>query len=279
MVIVSRLKKKYPNARTCVSLHEPYADAIMKVYKHEYKEIFSGIDVMGYRSVPIKRHFESLFGKPPASLLCPSGTPVEYTSKPLPKDKGFSNESLNKFIYVGQFIQRKNPCAVAEALNEVYGNENFHLNYIGKKEILFSELKQFVNDNHLEDKVTFVGKVPREQIIDYYDEAQCFVMISTYEVFGLVYLEAMSRGCIAIASKDEGMDGIIIDGENGFLCEAGNVEELKQIISRINALTKEEKERISKNAVQTARILNDHDVAVSYIDNVFDPGCHDLIKN
>ena len=55
-------------------------------------------------------------------------------------------------------------------------------------------------------------------------------MISKEETFGLVYLEAMSMGCITIASKNEGMEGIIIDGENGFLCTAGDDDELASII-------------------------------------------------
>ena len=42
-------------------------------------------------------------------------------------------------------------------------------------------------------------------------------MISQGEAFGLVYLEAMARGCITIASRGEGFDGIIKDGINGFL--------------------------------------------------------------
>ena len=37
-------------------------------------------------------------------------------------------------------------------------------------------------------------------------------MISELETFGLVYIEAMAAGCITIASRNEGFDGIIKDG-------------------------------------------------------------------
>ena len=57
-----------------------------------------------------------------------------------------------------------------------------------------------------------------------------FIMISKNETFGLVYLEAMAVGCITIASRQEGFDGIIKHGYNGFLCEAGNQEELEKLI-------------------------------------------------
>ena len=93
-------------------------------------------------------------------------------------------------------------------------------------------------------------------------------MISKYEVFGLVYLEAMARGCITIASRDEGMEGIIEDGVNGFLCEAGDTKELSDIIRRINKLTQSEKEKMSKEARKTAEKLSDYNVAKRYIDAV-----------
>ncbi len=48
------------------------------------------------------------------------------------------------------------------------------------------------------------------------------VMNSRNEAFGLVYFEAMARGCIIITSRKEGFDGIIQDGVNGFLFKASD---------------------------------------------------------
>jgi len=78
----------------------------------------------------------------------------------------------------------------------------------------------------------------------------------------------MSQGCIVIASKGEGFDGIIVDGENGFLCEPGNSNQLASIYRRINSLSKEEKESISINAMKTAACFTDAKVAERYLDSV-----------
>ena len=43
-----------------------------------------------------------------------------------------------------------------------------------------------------------------------------WIMISKNETFGLVYLEAMARGCITIGSRNQGIDGVINHGVNGF---------------------------------------------------------------
>ena len=78
----------------------------------------------------------------------------------------------------------------------------------------------------------------------------------------------MSRGCITIAGKGEGMEGIIEHGVNGFLCEPGNAEELASIIRHINSLSAEEKKAISDSAKETANDLSDYNVAKRYIDTV-----------
>lgn len=93
-------------------------------------------------------------------------------------------------------------------------------------------------------------------------------MISEEETFGLVYLEAMSMGCITIASRNEGMEGIIEDGVNGFLCKAGDEKELAVIIDRINQMSNDELHTISQNASQTAMRLTDENVAADYINHI-----------
>ena len=99
-------------------------------------------------------------------------------------------------------------------------------------------------------------------------QSDIFIMISKNETFGLVYLEAMATGCIPIASRDEGFDGIIRDGENGFLCEAGNVEELAKIIDKINLMSSNELQKISQKAIETAKRFTDKEVARRYIEDV-----------
>ena len=94
------------------------------------------------------------------------------------------------------------------------------------------------------------------------------VMISRGEAYGLVYLEAMARGCITIASRNEGFDGVIVDCENGFLCKAGDANELADTIRRINFLTAEERQAISERAIETAKRLTDEKVAKLYVEDM-----------
>lgn len=266
--IVGKLGELYPQAHTCVSLHEN-GSTIQSLLGKRSDEVLSKIDTIGFRSIPIKESFEKIYGDKHNSLLCFSGVSQQYINSDSTRNTNSFDKPLTQFIYVGQFIQRKYPQVVAEALCDVYGDDDFHLTYVGKQELIFNQVKNYVTSHNLSDRVTFIDRIPREKIIKYYDDAECFIMISSGEVFGLVYLEAMSRGCITIAAKNEGMQGIIEDGINGFLCEAGNKDELCSIIQRINKMSAEERWTISKNAVRTACKFSDYHVAKNYIENVF----------
>ena len=61
------------------------------------------------------------------------------------------------------------------------------------------------------------------------------------------------------------MDGVIINGTNGFLCNAGDPFALKNIIDKINNMTNDELTDISRNAIKTAMSLTDKKVAATYI--------------
>ena len=228
---------------------------------HDYKKIIDSIDVWGYRSEKIKKNFEISYGIRPYSFRCYSGIPESYLENVPTRNW----EIINKFIYVGMLIERKHPDKVITSLNKVY--KNYHLDIIGEGGMK-KQLVELTENLRCNDKVNFTGRIDRTEIIHYLDKADIFIMISENEVFGLVYLEAMSRGCIVVASKGEGMQGIIKDGINGFLCSPGDGLELENILKKIVSLTQTERKIISENAKETAKEFTDYSVAKSYIMNI-----------
>lgn len=266
--IIGALKRFYPQAKTCVSLHELWMSYIRKCYGKKAKQIFSGVDKIGFRSIPIKEMFEKEFGNIYDTLVCWSGTPQYYLNEPRSSERKFEDGNLTRFIFVGQTIKRKYPKETIEGVNDACKGGDFKMVYVGSKDIAYPETQEYIDNHGLNDKVLFTGRIPRDEIIKFYDQTECFILISREEVFGLVYLEAMSRGCITIASRNEGMEGIIEHGVNGFLCEAGNAKELASIIMHINTLSAEEKNSISMRAMERARELSDYNVAKKYLDDV-----------
>lgn len=256
--MVARLKEVY-KANSCIVVHAQGMD-LNKVCGDELPSLLDAIDVWGYRSIPLEKEFTELYHPKGKSFYCYSGIPEEFLTDPnYIKDFG---KEINKFIYVGSFIKRKHPFEVLKALEKIDGK--WILDYVGKGEQESVIEKEIVN-KQLSDRVTLHGHRPRNEVSEFLDKAQVFIMISSMETFGLVYIEAMSRGLITIASRNEGMDGIIRDGENGFLCEAGNVNELAKIIKKIKDMPLHEITRISNNAIITAHKLSDKKVAEEYL--------------
>jgi glycosyltransferase involved in cell wall biosynthesis len=71
----------------------------------------------------------------------------------------------------------------------------------------------------LEDRVRFVGKVPRAQLPILYAAADLAVVPSVYESFGYAAVEAMACGVPVIASAVGGLAEILEDGRSGIAVE------------------------------------------------------------
>lgn len=260
--IIAALKEHF-NVPTCLVLHDSGRD-LKTIFRHDSDYLMSKIDILGYRSDAIKRAFESYFSYLRPSFYCYSGIPEKYISDEV-NYRNFDN--ISSFIFVGTLFQRKYPSEIILALNKSYPQKNFQLTYIGKGEEE-NKIRKIIKKYSLNNQVRLLGHIERCEVQTQMCKHDIFVMISKHEAFGLVYLEAMANGCITIASRNEGFDGIIIDGKNGFLCEAGNWKQLSDVINHIKSLTKEELLQISNAAINTAKELTDKNVAVRYIENI-----------
>ena len=78
--------------------------------------------------------------------------------------------------------------------------------------------------------VQFAGLVPPEELPDYFRLADVFVMPSTGEGFGIVFLEAMATGIRVIGGNQDGSRDALCDGALGTLVDPENGEELASAI-------------------------------------------------
>jgi glycosyltransferase involved in cell wall biosynthesis len=89
------------------------------------------------------------------------------------------------------------------------------------------QLEKQVQQNGLSGSVIFLGRVTRDEIIREMQEANCFILASRWEAFGVVLIEAMSTGLPVIATRSGG-PAKIVDELCGYMVEPGNIEELKE---------------------------------------------------
>lgn len=254
------LKQEFPFIKTTMVIHSNGSN-IKSIYKDKYQIYMDSVDVWGFRSVAFKDQFEAIYGKQKNEFLCYSGIPEKYIH---PIEKEFNN-GIRNFSFLGSLYKLKRVEDTIKALNIAFSNnEDFHFDIIGSGSEE-DNLKKLVSNLKLDNKITFHGQQKRDIAQNMISESDCFIMVSAHEAFGLVYVEAMAKGCITIATKGQGIDGVIIDGVNGFLCESNNPEALAKVINRIKSLSTEELNSISKKAVKTASELTDRKVAETYI--------------
>lgn len=261
--VVNLLHDIYPKSKTCIVMHGDIEIA-KKVYGDKLLPLAEKIDVWGFRNPAVQRGFEKRVMKVDKAFMCYSGVPEGYITT---SNTHQFDGKTPKFVYVGEMIERKYPVEVMAALEKAYPEGNYQLTYVGDGSLL-EKIKEQVQFDSVKGIVKVLGKIPRDSIKAQYDDADIMVMISRGEAYGLVYLEAMARGCITIASRNEGFDGIIVDGKNGFLCKAGDSDELASIFKRISVMATEEKLQISQKAIETAQSLTDYKAAKRYIEDV-----------
>jgi glycosyltransferase involved in cell wall biosynthesis len=94
------------------------------------------------------------------------------------------------------------------------------------------EYRRQVRELKLTDRVIFAGpQSPHEDLPAYYNLGDFLVLPSTHsEAFPLVVLEAFSSGIPVIVSSLPGPSGIVDNGRDGLIAQAGDVNDLKDKI-------------------------------------------------
>lgn len=137
------------------------------------------------------------------------------------------NLSERFLLFVGNLEPKKGLDVLVRALGRL--REGPPLVIAGKRAWGVGGLDKLIASEGIQDRVTFTGYVPDEDLPALYAAARWFVFPSIYEGFGLPPLEAMASGTPVITS-----DGGALPETTGDACvrvEAGSVEELAEAIS------------------------------------------------
>lgn len=145
-----------------------------------------------------------------------------------------TRQNVNNFVAVGRMTSAKNYPLMLRSFKRVLESyPDKSLTILGDGE-LEQDIHSLAESLGLMDNVKFAGNVPN--VAEYLGAADCFVMSSDYEGLPLSMVEAMASGLPVVATKAGGVVDLVTDGEQGYLCEVGNEQDLADsIIKMINS--------------------------------------------
>lgn len=151
-------------------------------------------------------------------------------------------------VFVGSFCDRKGPLRVVKAASKV---NDLKLVFIGKG-----------TQEPQSESIVFKGEVPHDEIADYLNAADFFILPTKAEGCCNAIIEALACGLPVISSNlDFNMD--ILDESCAILIDPESIEEIS---SAMHALTnKEYRLELSKGAIEKASSLSIHNRARSIV--------------
>lgn len=134
-------------------------------------------------------------------------------------------------LFVGRLDKEKNVDVVLRAV-ALAKDADFHVCIAGHGAEQ-NKLKKLAETLGIAHRVTFAGFVPDELLPSLYAAADCFCIAGIAELQCIVAMEAMATGLPVVGARAVALPELIHHGENGYLFEPGNSEELAGYLRQI----------------------------------------------
>ena len=149
------------------------------------------------------------------------------------------------FLFTGRLAPEKNLGGLFRCF------ENYRLRG-GKRDLVVvgdgpsrADLEATAESSRSRKHIHFVGHRDAHGLFAYYAFADCFILPSYREPWGLVVNEAMACGLPVIVSARCGcVEDLVVDGENGFVFDPQKEDELTERLHRIDSMSGEELTRM-----------------------------------
>jgi glycosyltransferase involved in cell wall biosynthesis len=135
-------------------------------------------------------------------------------------------------IFVGNLIPRKELHTLLTALANL-PRHDWRLTVAGRLDldgVYVQAIRRQIQDAGLASRVFLLGAIPTHKLAAHYRASHLLTVPSSYEGFGMVYLEGMHFGLPAIAGTAGAARELIRPGQNGFLVDPGDAAALARYI-------------------------------------------------
>jgi glycosyltransferase involved in cell wall biosynthesis len=95
-------------------------------------------------------------------------------------------------------------------------------------------LRKLCRDLGIDKDTLFAGRIPYDQVPEWYERIDIFVALSRMESFGVSVLEASACGLPVVTSDAGGLPEVVRDGVTGFVVPRDRIEEAAAVIAALS---------------------------------------------
>lgn len=175
------------------------------------------------------------------------------TEKP---KKAASSEKTIKLLFAGRLIQTKGILYAIKAAALASKKCKLVLNILGAGD-LSEDCKNLISSLNAQDYIKMHGRIPREDVYEFYRNSDIFLFPSYREPSGNVIFEAMSQG-LPIITSNRGGPAHVVDENCGILVDPSSPENYTSGLARaIETLAANQslRDSMSNNAVDRMKEL------------------------
>lgn len=203
---------------------------LFRIMKRMSQKVYSRADVLAVQSKSFIDYMEQTHGiKRDKMIYMPAFADETYLETDFTSD-----DNLVDFVFLGNLGIAQNLISVLEAVNKIKDVPNFKVHFVGDGSCL-GQMKEFVNNNGLEDIVQFYGRRPVEEMPKFYKLADaCLVSLKADNATGLTLPSKvqgyMAAGLPIIGMIDGSAQEVIAEAKCGLCVNADDVDGFARVM-------------------------------------------------
>jgi glycosyltransferase involved in cell wall biosynthesis len=141
-----------------------------------------------------------------------------------------------KILVVGNVIRRKGLHVLIQALR-LLPAENFQVTVAGRLDMepdYVQQVQKSIRAAQLQERVILKGPVQGLSLADLYLQHHLMALPSSYESYGIVYVEAQQFGLPVIGTTEGAAKEIISHGDNGYLVPPEDPQALAELLQKLH---------------------------------------------
>ena len=222
LVFANRGKHLYPvislvHHLRCSELRPKWQNTFYRMVEKEY---LKSVDGFVLNSKTTQNVVRKLIGNNKLNIL--AYPPTDRFGEPVSEEEIIDRAETNplRVLFLGNVIERKGLHTLLKAVSiqpsafrvEVVGSLDSEPEYT-------RQIQRIIEQNNLASFVFLRGSLDKQPLIEKLKQAHVIVVPSSYEGYGIVYLEGMGFGLPAIGTTAGAAGEIIEDGQTGYLIE------------------------------------------------------------